>query len=669
MGDLPPGRDQPAVGAPGGDLAWRTPSPSGIRRLFVANRGEIARRILATCQRLGIEAVVAPLTGPDAVDLLDPKAVVAAARAAGADALHPGYGFLAESADFAREVLAAGLRWVGPPPEAMAAMGDKAAARRLAARLGIPVLPGYDGPDQDDDALLAAARQIGPPLLVKPAGGGGGKGMRIVHALEELPDALAASRREAMAAVADDRLILERYLPRARHVEVQVLFDGTGAGVHLGERDCSLQRRFQKVLEEAPAPGLPPGLRQAIRQDALRLASAVGYVSAGTVEFVVSDDGSAAYFMEMNTRLQVEHPVTEALTGRDLVADQLAIAAGVRLEELGLHQDGVEDRLRSGGHAIEVRLYAEDPEAGFLPATGRIVSLRWPTGPGIRVDAGVDQGDAVGDRFDPLLAKIVAHGSTRDDAMDRLRRALDETVVLGLTTNLRFLRWLLRQEPVVAGRARTDDITRLWQPLDPGELAERIPPAVWEQAARLILTAGGNPDPHDLWGGGWRITGGPEAILEAEGIRRRVVLPSSTGEPAPVERLAVGEGEVHVDVEGRSIAIRLADPPRAGAAASHRASTAGGRMVVAAPMPGAVLSLRVRPGQAVEAGAILAVLEAMKMEHPVTAPVRGVVDELLVGPGSQVGRGDPLAVIDVGGAAAAAPPGLLTSGPVRGRAQ
>ncbi len=355
-----------APGAPGVGAAGAAARPARasvpIRTLFIANRGEIAARISRTCERLGIRAVVPPTDGPEALDLLDATAVVEAARAAVVDALHPGFGFLAENAAFAERVIDAGIRWVGPPPSAIRAMGDKATARQLAARLGIPVPAGYDATDQSDAALIAAAARIGFPLLVKPAAGGGGKGMRTVRDRARLPVELAAARREASSAFGDDHLILERLIEGARHVEIQVLFDAHGNGIHLGERDCSVQRRHQKVLEEAPSPAVDPALRERMGEAALTLARAVGYVGAGTCEFLL-DDGGAFTFLEMNTRLQVEHPVTELVTGRDLVEDQLRIAAG---DPLGRVQADV----MVDGHAVEVRLYAEDA-GGRVPARDR----------------------------------------------------------------------------------------------------------------------------------------------------------------------------------------------------------------------------------------------------------------------------------------------------------
>jgi 3-methylcrotonyl-CoA carboxylase alpha subunit len=596
-----------------------------VRVLFIANRGEIAARITRTADRLGIRPVVPVTEGADALDLLSIVDVVAAARAAGADAVHPGFGFLAESADFAEAVIAAGMCWVGPPPSAIRAMGDKAAARRLAAELGVPIVPGYDGERQDDAALKRAAKRIGLPLLVKPAAGGGGKGMHVVRSAERLAEAIATARREAVASFGDDRLVFERLIEGARHVEVQVLFDRQGAGVHLGERDCSIQRRHQKVLEETPSPAVRPAIRKRLTQAALRIAGAVGYESAGTCEFLLTDRGEI-YFLEMNTRLQVEHPITEAVTGRDLVADQLRIVAG---EPLGFEPRDV----ISTGHAVEVRLYAEDAENGFLPATGRIELLRWPKGDGIRVDAGVVQGEEVGGRFDPMLAKVIAHGSDRDDALDRLRTALDETVVLGVTTNLRFLRWLVREPAVTRGQARIDTLDRIWPP-DDWAARVSIPEAAWQRAARL------------LGGGGWRVNGPPTVRLTADGEERSVRLSPADGSADDIAAIA-GDGVAHLDLAGRSVAFRVAPPPdvdrAARAAAAHGA---GGPAEIPAPMPGAVLRVHAAVGQSVEAGDPIVTLEAMKMEHVVVAPSAGRIAEVGVRTGQQVARGESLAVVE-----------------------
>jgi acetyl-CoA/propionyl-CoA carboxylase biotin carboxyl carrier protein len=580
---------------------------------------------------MGIAVAIPATEGLDALNLLDVEAVVAAAQDARADALHPGFGFLAESAVFAEAVIAGGIRWVGPPPDAIRAMGDKAAARRLAASLGVPVLPGYDGEDQSDGALSEAAREIGLPLIVKPAAGGGGKGMRIVHDVDRFGDAIAAGRREAAAAFGDDRLILERFLEGARHVEVQVLFDGHGNGIELGERDCSIQRRHQKILEETPSPAVDAELRGRLGRAALTLAGAVRYVSAGTCEFLIDDRGEPV-FLEMNTRLQVEHPVTELVTGRDLVEDQLRIAAG---EPLDTEAAGL---AAPGGHAIEVRLYAEDAENGFLPATGRIANLRWESGPGIRIDAGVSVGDEVTGRFDPMLAKVIAHGATRDEALDRLTAALDESIVLGLTTNLRFLRWLVRQPVVREGQARIDTLDRIWPP-DDWDSWTALPDWAWLAAADAMY---GPEDHSDPWRGGWRINSAPVVHLEAESIRRAITPRELDFEPA----LANVEEVVHVDVFGRSVAFRIAPPPDVERAARAAASHAGGPVELIAPMPGAVLTVHARTGEAVAAGDPVVTLEAMKMEHAVVAPIDGRVADIPVSAGDQVARGQVLGVVE-----------------------
>jgi acetyl-CoA/propionyl-CoA carboxylase biotin carboxyl carrier protein len=603
-----------------------------LRTVFIANRGEIATRITRTCDRLGIRAVVPRTDGPDAIDLLDVDVVVDAARRASADALHPGFGFLAENADFAERVVEAGTRWIGPPPAAIRAMGDKAAARKLAASLGVPVPAGYDDADQSDEALNEAAQRLDFPLLVKPAAGGGGKGMRTVRAPDRLATELAAARREAQAAFNDDRLILERLIEGARHVEIQVLFDSHGSGVHLGERDCSIQRRHQKVLEEAPSPAVGPELRRAMGDAALTLARAVGYVSAGTCEFLLDDRGMFT-FLEMNTRLQVEHPVTELVTGRDLVEDQLRIAGG---EPLGFTQDDV----RIDGHAIEVRVYAEDAENGFLPATGRIERLRWPSGEGIRVDAGVAEGDEVGGRFDPMLAKIVARGADRAEALERLTRALDSTVVLGLTTNLRFLRWLVREPVVRDGQARTTTLDRIWPP-DAWTQRARIPDAAWSAAARELHAAGGTTAGSS---DGFRLNAAPTIRLVSDEETRTVQLsPGSARTRADVVRAG---DTVHLDLAGRSTPFRLAPPPDVDRAASAAASHGTGRTELVAPMPGQVLSIGAPAGSAVEAGDVVVTLEAMKMEHGVASPRAGRVTDVLVQVGDQVERGQPLAIVE-----------------------
>jgi 3-methylcrotonyl-CoA carboxylase alpha subunit len=614
------------------------PAPAGrIQTLLIANRGEVVGRVARTARALGIRTIGVqapddlPPRGVDASlmvsSYLDGKALIAAALRVGADAVHPGYGFLAEDPAFAEAVQDAGLIWVGPPAGAMAAMADKAAARRRAASLGIPIVPGYDGDRQDDATLTAEAEQVGYPLLIKPTGGGGGKGIHRVASAAELVDAVVAARREAQRAFADDRLMLERYLAGARHIEIQVLFDRRGHGIHLGERDCSAQRRNQKIVEESPAPSVSNGLRGRMAAAALQLARGVGYEGAGTVEFLALDD--EFFFLEMNTRLQVEHPVTEAIAGRDLVADQLSVAEGTPLP---LEQGAV----RLGGHAIEARVYAEDPEAGFLPATGRIVTLRWPEGTGIRVDTGLAQGDAVTDRYDPMLAKIIASGRNRAEALSRLRDALGATLILGVRTNLRFLRWLLQQEAVSAGAVRTDTVGELTPPVAPG-----LDEGTLRAAADRLLAEG--PFGEGIWGGGWRANA-PAAVRIRVGDEERRIellpLPDGSGLPA----IAVAGGVAYIDVDGQSEEVRLAMPASVEEAVRHAAS-AEGRASLVAPMPGRVIAVRAAEGQTVSEHAALVVIEAMKMEHAVATPIAGRVSRVLVREGQQVQRGDLLAEV------------------------
>jgi acetyl-CoA/propionyl-CoA carboxylase biotin carboxyl carrier protein len=453
-----------------------------IRRLLVANRGEIALRIFRACAALGIEtvAVAAPDdlgslharsagTTVEIASYLDPREHVRAAAETGADALHPGYGFLAESANLAEATLAAGLIWVGPPPDALRAGGDKLAAKETARQAGVPVLPSGD------------PGELGYPLLVKAAAGGGGRGMRVVRSADELDEARAAARREAAAAFGDDAVFCERYLERPRHVEIQLLADRHGAVVALGERECSIQRRHQKVLEEAPSPALDPELRARMSDAAVAVARAIGYESAGTAEFVL--DGRDFFFLELNARIQVEHPVTELVTGIDIVAEQLRIASGDPLQVTSCHLTGA---------AVEARLYAEDPRT-FLPQTGRIERLRLPAG--IRVDSGVAEGDEIGTRYDPMIAKLVAHGPTRDEALDRLRAALDDTRVEGVTTNLPFLRWLVSHPVVRAGRTTTAFIAEHPSLSHPPPI---LPGRAWSGAWRLNLPAPGPAPPPDV---------------------------------------------------------------------------------------------------------------------------------------------------------------------------
>ena len=613
-----------------------------LRRLLVANRGELVPRIARTCRSLGIRCLA--LVSEDQREAwwarqadervgleggyLDADAVVAAARAAGADALHPGYGFLAESADFAEQVLGAGLAWVGPPPAAMRLLGDKAAARRLAAELGIPLLPGYDGHEQRDEVLEVEAERIGYPVLLKPSAGGGGKGMHVVRSSVEFAETVHRARREARTAFADERLILERYVDRPRHVEIQILVDGHGAAVHLGERDCTLQRRHQKVVEESPSPSVDTALRSRLGGYALRLALAGGYVGAGTVEFLL-DDEAKPYFLEVNARLQVEHPVTELVTRRDLVADQLRIASG---EPLRLAQPEV----TLEGHAVEARLYAEDPWADFLPATGLVRRVAWPAGEGLRVDAGVGEGDQVGTRYDPLVAKILAFGDDRREALARLAAALRATRVEGVTTNRGFLAALLELPEVVEGDHRTDTIALRWQPDATEPLAEAWGTAAAALAARL--DSAGSPV------AGFRLNAPPRLRLRIGDEERAVTVPDGPPPGAgwwPLEGDDAAHSVVTVDVDGRAVEVRLAPPPTVESAVRH-ASPGGPVARVEAPMPGTVIDVRVVEGARVEAHQPLVVLEAMKMENPVTAPADGRVERVLVKPGQSVQRGEPL---------------------------
>jgi acetyl-CoA carboxylase biotin carboxylase subunit len=474
-----------------------------MRRVLIANRGEIAVRIVRACRALGLDSVAVAsdvdLAAPHALaadrlvpigpapareSYLNVGALLDAARASGADAVHPGYGFLAENAAFARAVEDAGLVWIGPPPAAIATMGDKLAAREAAAKAGVPLVPGTNVAAGDPDAVAREASAIGYPLLVKAAAGGGGKGMRIVRRAEDLPAALEAAAREATGAFADGRVYLERLLERPRHVEIQVFGDRHGTLLHLGERECSVQRRHQKIVEESPCPVMTPALRAQMAEAALAAARAVDYVNAGTVEFLLDADGRF-YFLEMNTRLQVEHPVTELVTGIDMVVAQLRVARG---EPLGFTQRDVALR----GHAIEVRLYAEDPAAGYLPSAGPLVAWRAPEGPGVRVDAGVTTGTVVTVDYDPMLAKLAAWGPTRTHAVARLRTALAETVALGPTTNLALLLDVLGHPAFAAGDTHTgflDAHLHPWHPSLPAVEDAAIAAAL--AATRIAPAAGG----------------------------------------------------------------------------------------------------------------------------------------------------------------------------------
>ncbi|MBX3027201.1 ATP-grasp domain-containing protein [bacterium] len=654
-----------------------------IGTLLIANRGEIARRVIRTCRALGIRTVAvfsdadagAPHVdeadeavrigpAPSLESYLSIDRLLAAAAATGADAVHPGYGFLAENADFAARCAAAGLTFIGPPPEAIRRMGSKVGAREIMAAAGVPVVPGASGAGLDDAALRAAAEGVGFPLLIKASAGGGGKGMRLVREAAALGDALAAARREAQRAFGDDTLLLERYFDAPRHIEVQIFGDAHGRVLHLFERECSIQRRFQKVIEEAPSPVVDAALRARLGEAAVAAGRAIGYVGAGTVEFIVDQRG-AFYFLEVNTRLQVEHPVTEAITGLDLVALQIRVAEGEPLP-------AALDALTIDGHAIEARLYAEAPERDFLPATGRLALWQPPAVPGVRWDSGVERGSLVSVHYDPLLAKVIAHGPTRAVAIDRLIAALRGLAVGGVTTNRDFLLALLAHPELRAGAIDTHFIDRH---LPASARAPRRDP----QADRIHAIAaaidghqrrrrgGESPLPASL-PSGWRNNrwrpqdvaflcagerlevqyvaeadgaftvacgerGGrvlcaawdPEAIaLEIDGVRRRFAV--------AVDGDAI---YLHGPLGGATLVEQPRFPPRAG-----DELTSG----CLAPMPGIVRQVLVKPGDRVEKGTVMVVLEAMKMEHPLTANAPATVTAVRVEVGQMV---DPDAVMVV----------------------
>jgi acetyl-CoA/propionyl-CoA carboxylase biotin carboxyl carrier protein len=649
--------------------------------VLVANRGEIAVRIMRTLHRLGVAAVAvysdvdadAPHVraadtalrlgpGPAAESYLHIDRVVAAARQAGAQAVHPGYGFLAENPAFASACVQAGLVFVGPSAEAIATMADKARARQLMAQAGVPVAPGTDSGDLDDDALVAAAHAMGPPLMVKPVAGGGGKGMVVVDDLDGLRGTLTAARRQARAAFADDRLLLERLVTRPRHIEVQVLADARGGVVHLGERECSLQRRHQKIIEEAPSPLLDDATRARICSSALEAAVACGYLGAGTVEFIVSDAApSTFFFLEMNTRLQVEHPVTEMVTGLDLVEWQLRIAAG---EPLSFGQADV----ATSGHAIEARVYAEDPARDFLPAGGTISVYTEPAGAGVRVDSGVAAGTTVPTSYDPLLAKVIAHGHDRTQALQRLDRALGGLTLLGVHTNTGFLRRLLADGDVRAGALDTGLVARHLDQLTTCP----VPDHVLVAAALGHLTARERVDARNAFDlpGGWRLGEPAWAVLRLNsGDRTATVRVRGSSAAADVVIDDGATAGVHATISGDVMFVELSGRQRTyrvvedgdmiwvghqGAAwalrhqerlqASRHVDAGGGPVV--SPLPGTVIAVETANGAAVSAGQVLLVIEAMKMEHQVVAPADGVVASLAVRAGDMVQMGQVLLVVE-----------------------
>jgi 3-methylcrotonyl-CoA carboxylase alpha subunit len=658
-------------------------------KILIANRGEIACRIIKTARRMGVRSVAvysaadaaarhvrqadeAVLIGPAAAreSYLNIEAILDAARRTGAQAIHPGYGFLSENADFADACGAAGLVFIGPPAPAMRAMGSKAAAKRLMEKAGVPLVPGYHGEQQEPSFLEARAQAIGYPVLIKASGGGGGKGMRIVGSAAEFEPALASCRREAESAFGDGRVLLEKYLTRPRHIEIQVFADSHGNVVHLFERDCSVQRRHQKVMEEAPAPSMTPALRAAMARAACDAARAVDYVGAGTVEFIADQGfptGGSFHFMEMNTRLQVEHPVTEMITGLDLVEWQMRVAAG---EALPLAQE----RIAVRGHAIEARIYAEDPAKGFVPASGRLLHLAPPRESlHVRIDSAVEEGDEITPYYDPMIAKLIVWDESRERAASRMLQALAQYRIVGVANNVEFLSRLLVCPAFAAADLDTGLIER--------ERAFLFPDAAEPPREAFVLAAvaellreeqqarrGAGPDPHSPWRlrDGWRLNSRPRRTLkfrcgDAEktlgvayvGRGYELVIDAcrvaASGElagdgmlRAEIDGRRLNAGVIiagekrHVFLDGRTYPLAAVDPLfHAGEGRGHD----GG---LTAPMPGKIIALLAQPGAGVSEGAPLLIMEAMKMEHTITAPAPGRIRAFRFAPGDQVSEGAEL---------------------------
>ena len=660
-----------------------------IHKVLIANRGEIARRIMRTCRAMGVETVAVysdadaamPFVreadeavrlgpAPSRESYLVVERILEAAERTGADAIHPGYGFLAENADFAQAVADAGRVFIGPTPDAIRAMGSKKEAKALVAKAGVPVVPGYDGADQDPAVLAAKAKEIGFPVLLKASAGGGGKGMKRVDEAGQLEAAIESAKREAMSSFGDDVLLVEKYVERPRHVEIQIFGDAHGNVVHLFERECSIQRRHQKVLEESPSPALDEALRAKMGEAAVEAGKAIGYRNAGTVEFILGQDGSF-YFLEVNTRLQVEHPVTEGVTGLDLVREQLRVAEG---HPLSFTQGSLEMR----GAALEARVYAEDPAGGFLPQSGPVIDWHLPELEGVRVDAGVESGSEVGIHYDPMLAKIITVGADRVEATRRMRRALRALSVQGLTTNRAFLLKVLEHPAYLEGAIHTHFIEEHAEALETGLSPQAIAhAAVAATLAEHERRRTGEPHlPHVPTGfrnnpRSWEwveyqhadASGGDTALLRLEyrhDGRRPGHFTMRVGHAehavellawdAPTLRLAVDglrfdarvitAGAKHF-VHARGESVALEERPRFPDRSLE--VPAGGCI---APMPGAVVKVNVAEGDAVEAGQVLMVMEAMKMEHAVTAPHAGKVAELHVGEGDQVDADALLAVVE-----------------------
>ncbi|MEU5773513.1 acetyl/propionyl/methylcrotonyl-CoA carboxylase subunit alpha [Streptomyces venezuelae] len=637
--------------------------------VLVANRGEIAVRVIRTLREMGVrsvavfsdadadarhvrEADTAVRIGPAAAteSYLRVDRILEAAARSGAQAVHPGYGFLAENAEFAQACADAGLTFIGPPAEAISLMGDKIRAKATVEAAGVPVVPGSSGSGLTDAQLADAAREIGTPVLLKPSAGGGGKGMRLVRDEALIADEIAAARREARASFGDDTLLVERWVDRPRHIEIQVLADGHGNVVHLGERECSLQRRHQKIIEEAPSVLLDEATRAAMGEAAVQAARSCGYAGAGTVEFIVpGGDPSSYYFMEMNTRLQVEHPVTELITGLDLVEWQLRVAAG---EPLPFGQDDI----TLTGHAVEARVCAEDPSRGFLPSGGTVLALHEPQGDGVRTDSGLSEGTEVGSLYDPMLSKVIAYGPDRATALRKLRAALADTVTLGVPTNAGFLRRLLAHPAVVAGELDTGLVEREADGLVPDGVPDEVyeaAAAVREDALKPTPTgADGWTDPFSV-PSGWRLGGTPAPVthwLKAAGLDPVTHRLRGTGRTVTADRVRVTvDGTLHtfrragdwLGRDGDAWHVQDHDP----VAASLTGAAHAGADALTAPMPGTVTVVKVSPGDTVAAGQSLLVVEAMKMEHVISAPHAGTVTELDVTPGTTVAMDQVLAVV------------------------
>jgi 3-methylcrotonyl-CoA carboxylase alpha subunit len=648
-----------------------------FKSVLIANRGEIACRIARTAARLGLRTIavysdadanalhvrlcdeahaIGPAPAADSYLVIDK--LIAAAQASRADCIHPGYGFLAENADFAQACVDAGVTFIGPPPAAMRAMGLKDRAKALMEKAGVPVVPGYHGDMQEANFLKRKAYELGYPVLIKPVAGGGGKGMRRVDKHAEFEAALDACRREAQSAFGEPRVLIEKFVDHPRHIEVQVFADRHGQVIHLGERDCSLQRRHQKVIEEAPAPGMTPELRAAMGAAATAAAKAVNYEGAGTVEFIADGAGGLKadgfWFMEMNTRLQVEHPVTEAVTGLDLVEWQFRVAAG---EPLALTQDQVP----LAGHAVEARLYAEDPERGFLPSTGRLVALQFPVDENLRIDTGFEAGSEVSPFYDPMLAKLIVHGATRAEALDRLTDALEKTVAIGPRTNLGFLAALARAPAFRNGDfdsgfidAHLGELGAAPRPLDRAAVALAAQKLFERERARIDASIEREPDqPASPWeaADGFQLAGtrklalpliaDGESVVAEIGYGTRGALVTVGGAEAAADAFALATADaVYVLRHGRQSKVSLRD------LTLDEAADQGQGGLVRAPMHGKVLSLLVQQGAPVKRGQRLAIIEAMKMEHTLVAPIDGVVAEIAVAQDAQVAEGARVMLIE-----------------------